>query len=146
MSVIPVQRAETFYLPPPHLAPTAWDLVPVAERVLRWYEIRQHRRLAVPAGVLLGQSRYARINHSRWVADCPCGSAQVVSPADPRMACPECGAGWLTVTFPTDPDAAEAAVADLLPSERNWWNPDDPDPWGRPTTPVPPADGQEPDA
>jgi len=143
---IPVQRAETFYLPPHSLPPNAWDLVPVAERVLRWYELRQHRRVAVPAGVLLGQSQYARINHNRWVADCPCGSAQVVSPTDPRMCCPECGAGWLTVIFPPDPAAAEAAVADLLPSERNWWNPDDPDPWDRPTQPVPLPGRQEPDA
>lgn len=138
-----VVRAEMFYLPPPHLPPDAWDLVPIAERVLRWYEIRQQRRVAVPAGVLLGQQVFAQINHGRWVADCPCGSAQIVSPADPRLACPECGTGWLTVVFPGDVDQAERDVDHLGVKERNWWNPDDPAPWNRPPEPDEPADGQE---
>lgn len=129
---IPVVRAESFYLPPPSLPRTAWDLVPPAERVLRWYEQKQQRRIDPPRGMLLGGRVWARIDHNRWVADCPCRSAQVVTPTDPRYACPECGAGWLTVAFPADVAAAEAAVADDLPSERNWWNPDDPNPWGRP--------------
>ena len=126
-----VQRAETFYLPPPHLPPTAWDLVPPAERCLRWYEERQQRRVPTPAGVILGRQLYARINHGRWVADCPCGSAQVVTPVDQRLACPECGAGWLRVVFPDDVAAAEASVADELPHLRNWWHPDDAAAWDR---------------
>lgn len=141
---IPVQRAETFYTPPPSMPPDAWDLVPPAERVLRWWEIRHQRRVPVPSGILLGQSQYARINHNRWVADCPCGSAQAVSPDDPRMACPECGAGWLTVIFPADVAAAEAAVADELPSLRNWWNPDDETAWDRPPSDPVPDPGEEP--
>lgn len=123
-----VQRAETFYLPPAPLPPAAWDLVPPACRVARWYEIKQQRRLRLPDGFVIGQKVWARINHNRWVTDCPCGSAQVVSPADPRFACVECGLGWLAVVFPADVAAAEAAVADELPHLRNWWQPDDPDP------------------
>lgn len=136
--LIPVQRAETFYLPPPSLLPHAWDLVAPAERVWRWYELRQQRRLVVPAGMLIGQRTYARINHNRWVADCVCRSAQTVTPADPRLACPECGYGWVTVVFPADVAAAETAVAAEVPAERNWWNPEDPDAWDRP-----PADNSE---
>lgn len=127
---IAVERAETFYQPPPR-HPTAWDQVPPAERVFRWAEHRQQRRLVPPAGVILGQQAYARINHNRWVADCPCGSAQVVTPADPRMACVECGAGWFRLIFPDDPAVAEQAVAELLPHERNWWHPDDAEAWDR---------------
>lgn len=128
---ISVVRAETFYLPPPNQPPTAWDLVPPAERVFRWVELRQQRRLIPPAGFVIGQQIYARINHNRWVADCPCGSAQVVTPADPRLACTECGSGWFALVFPEDAAAAEATVENELPHQRNWWHPDDPA-WDRP--------------
>jgi hypothetical protein len=134
-----VQRAETFYLPPPPLRPDEWALVPPAELCLRWYEMRQQRRIEAPSGTLLGIKLWARIDAGRWVADCPCGSAQVVTPTDPRFACPECGAGWFAVVFPEDTAAAEAAVASDLPSERFWWQDDDPNPWNRP------PDGDESD-
>ncbi|WP_330348177.1 hypothetical protein [Streptomyces sp. NBC_00582] len=131
MPVLLVVRAETFYLPPPRQPATAWDDVAPAERVFRWAEHRQQRRIVPPAGYIIGQQTYARINHNRWVADCPCGSAQVVTPADPRMACTECGLGWIRIVFPDDPAAAEASVAAELPHERNWWHDDDPS-WDRP--------------
>ncbi|MGW6910245.1 hypothetical protein [Streptomyces sp. NPDC054940] len=132
--LIPVVRAEAFYQPPPDQPANAWDLVAPAERVFRWVELRQHRRLSPPDGYILGHWIYAQINHGRWVADCPCGSAQVVTPADPRMACTECGFGWVQLVFPEDPEAAEAEVAELLPHERNWWHPDDEAAWNRTTT------------
>ena len=132
-----VVRAETFYLPPPDQPAHAWALMPAAERVFRWVELRQQRRLLLPEGFVLGHRLYAQINHNRWVAHCPCGSAQVVSPADPRMACTECGAGWFALVFPDDPAAAEAEVADLLPHERNWWNPKDEAAWNRPPDDAP---------
>lgn len=138
---IAVQRAESFYLPPPDQPATAWALVPPAERVFRWAELRQQRRLVAPDGFVIGQQAYARINHGRWVADCPCGSAQVVTPTDPRMACTECGYGWVQLVFPADPAEAEASVDSELPHERNWWHPDDPS-WDRPADPAAPADGQ----
>lgn len=125
---IAVVRAETFYLPPPR-HPTAWYQVPPAERVFRWIEHRAQRRVTPPEGFVIGQRQFARINHNRWVADCPCGSAQVVSPDDPRLACTECGYGWVTVVFPQDVPAVEASVADDLPHLRNWNHPDDPAPW-----------------
>lgn len=143
--LIPVQRAETFYLPPPDQPVTAWDLVPPAERCARWYEHKQQRSIVHPLGLILGQQVYARINHGRWVAGCPCGSAQVVTPTDPRMACVECGAGWFVLVFPADPAVAEAEVAGELPHLRNWWNPDDPDA-PPPAEPAPdePAEGSIP--
>ncbi|GAB2714382.1 hypothetical protein [Streptomyces bullii] len=134
---IPVERAEAFYLPPPSEPAEAWALVPPAERVFRWVELRQQRRITPPDGFLIGQRLYARINHNRWVADCPCGSAQVVTPVDPRFACTECGYGWVTLIFPVDVDAAEASVAEELPHLRNWWHSDDPDPWGHPPSDAP---------
>lgn len=139
MPDIPVQRAETYYLPPTPLAPDAWALVPPAARCTRWYEVKQQRRIELPDGLLLGHITYARIDAGRWVADCPCGSAQVVTPTDPRLGCPECGAAWFPLTFPDDVAAAEAAVAELLPAERFWWHPDDVA-WNRPPAGEAPAD------
>ncbi len=133
--MIPVERAENFYLPPPPQPPDAWALIPAAERVFRWVELRQQRRLTPPDGFVIGRHVYARINHNRWVADCPCGSAQVVTPSDPRMACTECGFGWVRLVFPENVKAVEAAVANELPHLRNWWHPGDSDPWD-----VPPPD------
>lgn len=133
----PVERAETSYLPPPTQPPDAWDLVPAAERVWRWLELKQQRRLTPPDGFVIGQQTYARINHNRWVADCPCGSAQVVTPNDARMACTDCGFGWILLVFPEDIAAVEESLADELPHLRNWWHPDDPDPWGAPPSDAP---------
>lgn len=134
----PVVRAEDFYAPPAPLKPDDWKLVPPAELVLRWYEYRFQRRIPTPSAVLLGEVLWARINRNRWVADCPCRSAQVVTPADPRFACPECGAGWMTVRFPDDVAAAEQAVAGLDVADANWWNPADPSA-PEPTVPEEPA-------
>ncbi|MFE0699113.1 hypothetical protein [Streptomyces sp. NPDC058872] len=127
-----IMRAEGFYLPPPYLPPTKWDSVPPAERVIRWWEERNQRRIAVGDGTLL-TPLYARINHGRWVADCTCMSAQIVTPADPRMWCVECGTGWWQVVFPEDVDAVEQQLADLPVADRNWWAADDPTDPNRPT-------------
>jgi hypothetical protein len=142
----PVERAETFYLPPPGQPEDAWALVPPAERVFRWVELRQQRRLTPPDGFVIGQQIYARINHNRWVADCPCGSAQVVTPNDARLACTECGYGWVLLVFPEDPAAVEESLADELPHLRNWWHDDDPDPWGVPPSDAPADPAEEPSA
>ncbi|MFE9098484.1 hypothetical protein [Streptomyces sp. NPDC007264] len=122
---VAVVRAETFYLPAPPQPPDLWAGVPAAERVWRWYEARMGRRVVPPAGQV-DSTYWARINQNRWVGDCVCGSAQVVSPTDPRYACTECGWGWATLVFPPDPAAVEAALADLPPRLRNWWNDLDP--------------------
>lgn len=137
---IPVVRAEAFYLPPPNMKPDAWKLVPAAELVYLWVSHRLQRTTVAPRGFVIGQIGFARINHNRWVSDCPCGSAQVVSPTDPRMACTECGLGWRPLTFPEDPAAVEASIAHLLPHEKHWWHPNDPDRPADPPAPEPPVE------
>ncbi|WP_406000682.1 hypothetical protein [Streptomyces sp. NBC_00829] len=124
--VIPIVRGEQFYLPPRSLKADAWDTMPVAERAFAWLELMQQRRIVRPEGVVLGEQYYARINHGRWIADCLCGSALVVSPDDPRYACPECGYGWIKLVFPDDVDAVEDELLSLAPPARNWWHDDDP--------------------
>lgn len=120
-----VMRAEDFYTPPPRLPPTAWDALPAAERVISWYEEAAQRRLPRPTTELDGDL-YARIDAGRWVAQCPCGSAQVVSPADPRMLCVGCLDGWRRLILPADVEATEQAVGALPVRERCWWHEDDP--------------------
>ncbi|MFE1903804.1 hypothetical protein ACFW96_09050 [Streptomyces gardneri] len=131
-----ITRAETFYLPPPHMNAGAWDHEPPAMRAVRWYEMRAQRRLPVTDGVLLGQQLYAQVNHGRWVANCTCMSAQIVTPADPRMWCVECGTGWWQILFPADVAAVEQQLADLPVAERNWWHTEDPEDPARPTLEV----------
>lgn len=137
---IAVVRAEDFYTPPPSLPPDEFDLVPVAERVWRWLESVQQRRLTPPEGFLVGERAWAAINHNRWIGDCTCGSAQVVSPTDPRMACTDCGRGWVLVEFPADVAAVEASLAEEELHLRNWVNPEAPAP--APPPPPPPPKGR----
>lgn len=122
---VAVIRAEDFYLPPPARRADAWRRMPAAERAITWYENKQQRRLPRPTTTLKGQDRLARIDAGRWVADCPCGSAQVVSPTDPRMFCVDCLTGWWPLLFPTNTVAAEQAVAHLPAHRRFWWQDDD---------------------
>ncbi|MFJ3663164.1 hypothetical protein ACIPPM_22165 [Streptomyces sp. NPDC090119] len=122
---VPVVRAETFYTPPPPQPADLWADVPAAERVWSWYEVRMGRRVTPPQDTV-DEVYFARINQNRWIADCSCGSAAVVSPTDPRYACTECGWGWCTLVFPDDPAAVEASLLGLRPNLRNWWNPLDP--------------------
>jgi hypothetical protein len=120
-----ILRAEAFYLPPPYLAANAWAQDPPAMRAIRWYEERAGRRIATDPASAAG-SVYAQINHGRWVANCSCMSAQVVTPADPRMWCPECGLGWWQIVFPADVAAVEQSLGGLPIAEQNWWALDDP--------------------
>lgn len=71
----------------------------------------------------------ARINHGRWIVDCPdCNGAQMVfgDSAAPVTMCPNCWNGaalrrWRRVLFPKDRAEIEAALAMRpLPMNRNW--------------------------
>ncbi|WP_371612871.1 hypothetical protein [Streptomyces clavifer] len=126
---IAVIRAETFYVPPPPrrgYPAEDWSQVPGAELVYRFMEYRTGRRIVPPTDTV-DQTYYARVNHNRWLADCVCGSAQIVSPDDPRYGCTECGYGWAALIFPDDVAAVEAELLAIEePHLRNWWHPDDP--------------------
>lgn len=43
----------------------------------------------------------ARVEHGRWLADCPCGSGVAVHPEWPNAGCLECGRWW-PVVLPSD--------------------------------------------
>lgn len=147
---IAVVRAEKYYIPPRPLPANAWAGTPAAELVVLWIEHRTGRRVLPPEGTLTDVPPvYARVNQNRWLADCVCGAAAIVSPADPRWACTECGYGWVEMIVPTGEETA-AIEAQLLtipqPHLRNWWNPDDPNPANpnpRPPEPEEPGEGEE---
>ena len=89
--------------------------------------IRQRWRSGVLPSTMLGTVQ-ARINHGRWIVDCPtpgCNSAMLASLKERRYACPDCGKGWWRVVFPD----RRVDIEDLLlrrpliaqlPSSRNW--------------------------
>jgi hypothetical protein len=72
----------------------------------------------------------ARVDHGRWIVDCPfapCGGAEYASRTDKRFWCCECGnAGtgeWVAVAWPSELDvAAIEATLGLRPQleARNW--------------------------
>jgi hypothetical protein len=115
----------------PHIV-TAADRGGVAVLVARHWHADQHGpfRLELLTGPTAdGPAVQARVNHGRWLADCPtphCRNACYVDPADPRFLCVECvnplaEGRWLPVEFPDDRDEIEAALlARPVPATRNW--------------------------
>ena len=82
-------------------------------------------QLPDPSGNTSGEIA-ARINHGRWLVDCPgCNSALVVDLGQPVFMCVECGnAGnegkWFQVAIPSNRKAIEA---ELLKRPMNGRNP-----------------------
>ena len=67
--------------------------------------------------------RAARVNHNRWLVDCPCGAGAAVDlGADPPVArCYEDGVVHVRVVLPPDRAALEAALLRRpLAATRNW--------------------------
>ena len=82
---------------------------------------------APPPTQIIG-SIEARVNHGRWVAECPeplCGFAVVADATAPLLLCGQCGKGWYTVVFPLEKTAIEVLLLRRprvagRPSTRNW--------------------------
>lgn len=65
----------------------------------------------------------ARVNHGRWIVECPqdrCGGAQLASQIDLRFVCVECGAGPYKVVWPKTRAAIEEALEPRPEANRNW--------------------------
>ena len=141
-----IVQAETYYLPPtPRRGQPAqdWSQVPGAELVFKWVEYRMGWRVPVPTEwVPNNPGLYARIDDGRWIAECTCGAAWVVSVLDPRFACPQCRRDWVPLIVPEDVPAAEAEALAL--ERRFWWHPDDPRNPVQPEEPPAEPDPEEP--
>lgn len=83
-----------------------------------------------PAGIAVGITAKARIEHGRWIVDCPfgCNGAQFASKQTRLFFCVDClhsgkaEGRWIAVKFPDDIDAIEAEL--MLrpqPLTRNWF-------------------------
>lgn len=129
-----IRTVETTYLAPHGWLPADWEAIPLAERCMRLLEQRSHGQLRYgrPYGVDLGGTpAYARLNYGRWLVECPCGEAQIVSPHDPRFFCFQCANGgtrlWRNVIWPDPPHRAAIERDALAVDERarNWAHPAD---------------------
>jgi hypothetical protein len=73
----------------------------------------------------------ARVDHGRWVVDCPCGSSSMVWTDNPLLWCMSCGNAdvnhrWRRVSIP-GPEIRDQ-IEELLmvrPKENRIWNPNE---------------------
>jgi hypothetical protein len=77
--------------------------------------LRNHYRGPLPPLTEKANSVNARIEHGRWLVDCPCGSAYVPSQAEPYLICIECAnqdndGKWIDIIFPANKEAIEATL------------------------------------
>lgn len=81
-----------------------------------------------PVTTTAGQPTRARVNHNKWIADCPdCGGCEFIwRDGPPVMLCLSClnggiGHVWRSVTLPDEIEAIEAALlARPMPENRNY--------------------------
>lgn len=80
----------------------------------------------VPTSTAVGEHVEAIVNDGRWVAQCRCGSAQVVDPEHSMFFCVEClndyaGGQWVTIRFPRGRASIERLL-EARPDRRtmNW--------------------------
>jgi len=87
----------------------------------KYHRVRIEATLA-KAGVATfkGETVTAYLNHGRWVADCPCNGAELVTPGE-TMLCGSCGAEH-KVGFPTKKQRGEieTLLAKRNPPNQNW--------------------------
>lgn len=64
----------------------------------------------------------ARVEHGRWIADCPCGAGIAVHPQWTEAGCLECGRWW-PVMVPRDWDDIEAVLLARPKAVNRGWLP-----------------------
>ena len=66
---------------------------------------------------------YARVNHSRWLVDCPnCNSAEVMQVGAKTFSCRECKSVY-TVVWPGNVDEINAILGIRPKAENRNWSP-----------------------
>lgn len=85
----------------------------ISARVRRYVAQQGLKPRQVPGSV------FAYVNHGRWVADCLCGGAELVSEGEP-MLCGSCGA-IRQVVWPNNSSAIESALEDRPKENQNWY-------------------------
>ena len=97
-------------------------LVPYQDFV-RMHRQRLGKSPLVDRGLGLGmKSLWAKVNHGRWIVDCPnCRSAQIASRETPFFHCAECDSDWFRITYPAERVAIELLLLKRPNiANRNW--------------------------
>ena len=82
---------------------------------------RRVRAVAVRLGVRHEDGAYtARVEHGRWIADCPCGSGVAVHPEWRDAGCLECGRWWPVMVPPHWRDIEDILMARPKALNRGW--------------------------
>lgn len=116
-------RGEQFYVG--RAAQALPDGLPVAA-VAAYLHWAAAAPFAVPAVTDPASLAHARVDHGRWVVDCPfCPSAQVAFETDRRYLCADCGnaavgGAWVRVLWPPDPAVIEGLLRPRPPAHRSW--------------------------
>jgi hypothetical protein len=92
-----------------------------------WWQAPQPLNLE-DRGVDAGSPLPVRLDHGRWVVDCPdCSGAQLASESDLRFLCNYCGnaavgGSWRRTVWPSSRDQIESAVQ-ARPERHQSWHP-----------------------
>lgn len=122
---------------PPEVPAAEWTYRKVVDDAIRkgpqfmlaWLQGTGVRKLPdFPRFASLEHKVFARINHGRWLWDCPraCGGAQCCTPNDPRGFCVECfngGDGYYPVVFPDELAAIETLLSRRPRDDQRHWAP-----------------------
>lgn len=87
-------------------------------------------RSALPTAEKVAGEVLARVDHGRWVAECPdgCRWAVIVSVQTPLFFCGSCrnakvGGNWRRVALPADRDKIEYHLLKRIGTANRFWNP-----------------------
>lgn len=119
-------HGETFYL-----ARDAEELeMPVPVRIVRRDWPHHKARYSLPERAAPAFAVMVRINHGRWIVDCPfCDGAQYASFDHPVRFCTDClhwtepaaRGAWIPVVWPATVAELEAILAERPEENRNWF-------------------------
>ena len=129
-----LETAESFYgrhgpqgTPLAELAAQGLEIPPAGLVLRHWHGQQGRVRVFLPTVTDLQAPTVAvRVYRGMWIADCPCGGAQVAAAGDHRLLCVDCfnadiGGAWRRVAWPADAAAIERALlARPDPDTRNW--------------------------
>ena len=87
-----------------------------------WHRECLEDRGSIASAWMYAKPAPARINHGRWLADCPhCNGAALTHPSWRLAGCSECGCLMVNVQFPNNYSAIEAALLRRpIRSTQNW--------------------------
>ena len=96
-----------------------------SETLMRFQFADWLRKRRITQWTWLGAAPHARIEHGRWLVDCPsCNGAELGGEEWDGVICGSCGAEFLTIIWPAPSvRAAIEAVLDVRPQHRQHWFP-----------------------